>query len=173
MQRIYGPVMQTAFVVDDLEAALDHWVNKMGVGPFYVFEHITFGEVYFRGKPSSVDMTAAIAYWGDMQIELIKQYDDGPSIYRDFKDKGLHGMQHMGVITHDLDGHLARLKTLGINPVQWGAMPTGMRFAYVDSDALPGTMIELIQPVPAITDFFATMKDAAAHWDGSNPLIRL
>ncbi len=172
MQKIFGPVMQNAWVVEDLDAALGHWINKMGVGPFYVFEHIKFQEIFFRGEPSTVDMTAAIAYWGDMQIELIKQYDAKPSIYRDFTSKGLSGMQHMGVITEHMDEDLKRLKLLGIVPVQWGSMPTGMRFAYVSSDALPGTMIELIEPVPAIAEFFQSMKTAAAGWDGSNPILR-
>jgi hypothetical protein len=173
MQRTFGPVMQNAFVVDDLDATLDHWVNKMGVGPFYVFDHIQFKEAFFRGKPAAIDMTAAIGYWGDVQIEFIKQHDDEPSIYREFRSKGLRGMQHMGVITADMDEHLGRLAKLGITPVQWGSMPTGMRFAYVDSDFHPGAMIELIEPVPAITDFFQMMKDAAAGWDGSNAIIRV
>jgi methylmalonyl-CoA/ethylmalonyl-CoA epimerase len=173
MQRIFGPVMQNAWVVDDLDAALDHWVNKMGVGPFYLFEHVRFQEIYFRGEPATTDMTAAIAYWGDIQIELIKQHNEAPSIYREFQARGLKGMQHMGVLTPDLDEHLTRLRPLGITPVQWGLMPTGMRFAYVSSDALPGTMIELIQPAPAITQYFGLMKQAADTWDGTNAIIRV
>lgn len=173
MTKIFGPMMQNAFVVDDLDATLDHWVNKMGVGPFYVFEHIQFKEVYYRGEPAFIDMTAAIGYWGDVQIEFIKQHDDEPSIYRDFRSKGLRGMQHMGVITPDLDEHLGRLEKLGMKPVQWGSMPTGMRFAYVDSDFHPGAMIELIELVPEVTEFFQLMKDAAAGWDGTDALIRM
>jgi hypothetical protein len=34
-------------------------------------------------------------------------------------------------------------------------------------------MIELIETVPAIADYFELMKDAAARWDGSNPIIRV
>jgi hypothetical protein len=172
-EKIFGPIMQNAFVVDDLDATLDHWVNKMGVGPFYVFEHIRFKEAFYRGKPAAIDMTAAIGYWGDVQIEFIKQHDDVPSIYREFRGNGLRGMQHMGVITADLDEHLGRLGNLGITPVQWGSMPTGLRFAYVDSDFHPGAMIELIEPVPEVAEFFQMMKDAAAGWDGTNPIIRL
>lgn len=164
--------MQNAFVVDDLDATLDFWVNKMGVGPFYVFQHIQFKEAYFRGEPATVDMTAAISYWGDVQIEFIKQHNDAPSIYREFQAKGLRGLQHMGVITENLDEHLSRLELLGITPVQWGSMPTGLRFAYVNSDFHPGAMIELIEPGPAM-EYFQMMKDAAAHWDGSDAIIRL
>ena len=53
MQGTFGPVMQNAFVVDDLDAALDHWIAKMGVGPFYVFQHVKFQDIFFRGEPSS------------------------------------------------------------------------------------------------------------------------
>lgn len=172
MKKIFGPVMQNAFVVDDLDAALDHWVNKMGVGPFYVFEHVQFKEIFFRDRPSDVDMTAAIAYWGDMQIELIKQHNESGSIYSEFRNAGLRGMQHMGVITADLDADLANLKPLGITPVQYGTVASGMRFAYVSSDYHPGAMIELIESNDAITGFFKLMKETAAGWDGKDPVRR-
>jgi hypothetical protein len=173
MDRIFGPVMQNAFVVDDLDAALGHWIEKMGVGPFYVFQHVQFKDIFFRGNPASIDMTAAIAYWGDVQIELIKQHDDAPSIYREFRSAGQRGMQHMGVICSNLDQDLSRLRALGIAPVQWGSMPTGMRFAYVNSDFHPGAMIELIEAGPVINDYFKMMKEAAERWDGTNAIIRL
>jgi len=86
---MFGPVMQNAFVVDNLDAALHHWIDKMGVGPFYVFEHVKFQEAYFRGQPSNVDITAAIGYWGDLQIEFIQQHNAAPSIYSEFLAKGV------------------------------------------------------------------------------------
>ena len=47
----FNPIVQNGFVVRDLEAAVEHWSGRLGVGPFYALEHIPFGEVYFRGKP--------------------------------------------------------------------------------------------------------------------------
>ena len=44
MRPILGPVMQNAFVVPDLEGAIEHWTKVMAVGPFFVFEHIAFEE---------------------------------------------------------------------------------------------------------------------------------
>jgi hypothetical protein len=55
-------IMQNAFVVPDLEAAIDHWTRIMQVGPFFLFEHIPFAELWFRGQPTKLDMTAALAY---------------------------------------------------------------------------------------------------------------
>ena len=42
MQRNFGPVMQVAWVVRDLEAAIDHWTRIINVGPFFLFEHVPF-----------------------------------------------------------------------------------------------------------------------------------
>jgi hypothetical protein len=32
---IFGPVIQHAFAVRDMDAALTYWTEVMGVGPFY------------------------------------------------------------------------------------------------------------------------------------------
>ncbi len=76
-------------------------------------------------------------------------------------------------MTASLDEHLERLQPLGIQPIQWGATAGGMRFAYVDTDAQPGGMIELIETGAAVEAFFAKVRGSAARWDGSRPLRRL
>ena len=169
----FGPIVQNAFVVRDLDAAVAHWTATVGVGPFYLLDHIQFGEVYFRGAPLTLDMSVAIAQWGDIQIELIVQHDAAASIYTEFLARHGEGLQHLGVMTPSLDEHLARLRTKDIEPVQWGATANGMRFAYVDTDRQAGAMIELIETGPAVEAFFAKVRKAAEHWDGSRPLRRL
>ncbi len=169
----FGPVVQNGFVVRDLEAAVDHWSTKVGVGPFYLLDHIQYGDVYLRGAPLVFDMSVAIAQWGEIQIELIVQHDAAASIYTEFLNRHGEGLQHLGVMTDSLDAHLARLRPLGVQPVQWGATANGMRFAYLDTDRHPGGMIELIESGPAVQAFFAKIRRAAAGWDGSRPLRRL
>jgi hypothetical protein len=169
----FGPIVQNAFVVRDLEAAVEHWSTKIGVGPFYLLDHVQYGAVYFRGLPLATDMSVAIAQWGEVQIELIVQHDAAASIYTEFLARHGEGLQHLGVMTTSLDAHLERLRPLGIEPVQWGATANGMRFAYIDTDRQAGGMIELIETGPAVEAFFAKVRGAAAHWDGSRPLRRL
>jgi hypothetical protein len=169
----FGPIVQNAFVVRDLDAAVAHWTSKVGVGPFYLLDHVQYGEVYFRGASLSMDMSVAIAQWGEIQIELIVQHDAAESIYSEFLRRHGEGLQHLGVMTASLDDHLARLRPLGIEPVQWGATAAGMRFAYLDTDRQAGGMIELIENGPAVEAFFAKVRRAAEHWDGSRPLRRL
>jgi len=173
MQTRFGPIVQNAFVVRDIEAAVAHWSGKIGVGPFYLLEHIAFGAAYFRGAPLTLDMSVAIAQWGPVQIELIAQHDDAPSIYSEFAARHGEGLQHVGVLCDSVDAELERHRAAGVHPVQWGATAAGMRFAYLDTDAHPGAMIELIENGPAVEAFFAMIKKGAANWDGSRPLRRL
>jgi hypothetical protein len=35
MSRIFGKVCQNGYVVRDIEAAMAHWTQVLGVGPFY------------------------------------------------------------------------------------------------------------------------------------------
>lgn len=173
MSTLFGPIVQNAYVVRDLESAAAHWASKLGVGPFYAMEHVAFGPTYFRGAPLTLDMSVAIAQWGEIQIELITQHDASPSIYTEFAATHGEGMQHVGVMTPSLDEHLDRLRPRGIEPVQWGATEAGMRFAYVDTDLHPGCMVELIESGPAVEAFFAMVRKGAGRWDGTRPLRRL
>lgn len=169
----FGPVMQFAFVVPDFERALEHWTNVMHVGPFFLMEHIAFAECEYRGKPANIDLTVAIAYWGDMQIEIIHQQDSSPSIYTEFLGRGLSGLQHVGVLTESVDEDLARLAGQGIVPVQQGRTATGIRFAYVSTDYHPGAMVELIGATRGVRDFFEMMRVAARDWDGRDPVRKI
>ena len=173
MERIFGPIMQNAFVVPDMDNALEHWTRVMGVGPFFVFEHVQFTEAWHRGRPATdIDVTVAIAYWGNIQIELIRQRNNVPSIYTEFPARDIGGLQHMGVITESVERDLARLSRHGISPVQHGITAAGMRFAYVTTDRHPGGMIELIEPNERTRRFFSKMQLAAEQWDGTEAIRR-
>jgi hypothetical protein len=168
-----GPIVQNGYVVRDLEAAAHHWANKVGIGPFYMLEHVAYGPSYFRGRPLALDMSVAIAQWGDMQIELIQQHDDAPSIYTEFSARHGEGLQHVGVLSDHLDDQLRVLAAKGVEPVQWGATANGMRFVYVGTDAHPGGMVEIIENGPAVAAFFGKIRRAASTWDGTRPLRKL
>ena len=169
----FGAVVQNAYVVRDLQAAVRFWSSTMGVGPFYMLEHVEFGPAFFRGDELKIDMTVAIAQWGDLQIELIVQHNDAPSIYSEFLARHGEGLQHLGVLTQDLNADLTRLKPFGIEPIQWGATAGGMRFAYLNTDEHAGAMVELIESGPAVQAFFEKIRRAGEQWDGSRPLRTL
>jgi hypothetical protein len=165
--------MQNGFVVEDVGAAIEHWARILHVGPFFVFERVPFKEMWYRGRPArDIDLTVAIAYSGDLQIELVQQRNSVPSIYTDFRARHGTGLQHMGVLSENLERDLARLKEKNVLPVQFGDA-TGMRFAYVSTDHHPGGMVELIEATPKTLAFFERMRAAARDWDGRESVVRL
>ena len=104
MSRIFGAVCQNGYVVRDIRAAMDHWVNVMGVGPWYYIDQVKTDYFRHRGHDSAVEMSIALANSGDLQIELIQQRNDAPSMYKEFLDSGREGLQHMSYWTQRLSG---------------------------------------------------------------------
>jgi hypothetical protein len=166
-----GPPIQNGYVVPDIEAAVRHWTEVMGVGPFFMFDHPQFTELCYRGQKCTADISAALAYWGDVQIELIQQWNDVPSAYRDWPAAAMGGLHHVGVMTQSVSADIRRFRERGIEPVQWGDLG-GIRFAYIATDQHPGGMLELIEHGP-IDAYYTMFREAARIWDGSEPLRKL
>ena len=167
MSRALGRIVQFSYVVDDLDAAIDHWARVMEVGPFFVLEHVPYKRCLYLGAATPLDMSVALAYSGDVQIELVVQHNDAPSIFRNFLAARGPGLQHVGACSEDLDRDLAVLAARGVQPVQEGEADNGTRFAYVDTDLVPGTMLELFELPDNIKSAFEYMRRAAAEWDPS------
>lgn len=162
-----GRIMQNGYAVQDWRSAAEHWGRVLGVGPFFIMEHIDFEWCEYRGRRVQIDLSVAIAYSGDFQIELVQQHNDAPSIYRDFLSDNAPGLQHVGALTGDL-GQSLQQAGLADRIIQQGVTRAGVRFAYVDTVAFNGTMLELIETNPAMLKGFAYMQKAASEWDGQD-----
>ncbi|MEM5515590.1 VOC family protein [Henriciella sp. AS95] len=174
MSRIFGKVCQNGYVVRDIEAAMQHWITVMGVGPWFYIEDVKTDWFTHRGKPSDVKMSIALANSGDLQIELIQQRNDAPSMYREFLDAGREGLQHMSYWTEDYqslyDSALKRGYTVGHEGQIGGEKG---RFAYFDTEAHPGTVIEISDISGAKGRTFAHIAKVARDWDGSDPVRKI
>ena len=158
-------IVQFAWVVPDLEAAARQWHATLGVGPFLINRNLAIGAPRHRGKPQATAFSTAIAQSGGVQIELVEQHDAGPSAYRDTVAQGTTGFHHVAFIAADFDAALARYIGQGFAVAADGRFGD-MRFAYVDTAASLGHMIEIVEDRPAIRGFFAAVRSAAASWDG-------
>ncbi len=176
MSRLFGPIFQMAYVVPELEPFLDHMSRVVGVGPFFLFPTPLPFEWLKRHDEATTAYDilshAALAYSGDTMIEVIVPGSD-PSPYRDFLDAGRSGLHHLGSWAVDYDAQMAAARGAGIKVAIEGKLPLS-RFAYLETDeAWPGTMVEIIEPQPAMLEMFAMIKQAAVGWDGSEPLRTL
>jgi hypothetical protein len=173
MTSLFGPFFQVSYVAPDMDAALAHWTKTLGVGPFFVFPKISFGELTVRGKPSKSEIQLAMAFSGDMHIELVRPLNDEPSIFHEFLKAGGKGAHHVAAMTPDFTGAMQKAQAAGHKVAQGGRLGD-TQFAYFDTEgAFPGTIVELLEASTSMTKLFAKLKKAAAEWDGSEPVRRL
>lgn len=175
MHPLFPRVDQIAFVVADTEAAIEHWVSRYGVGPFFVAEKLTMPKLTYRGVPTEPVVTLSIAYWGDQQVELVEQHNDAPSAFRDFLAAHGDGFQHMAYFSDDVDADVERCLAAGMTIQQDGlsAFDRKTRVTYLESDPPIGTVFELVQNTPVKLERFAEMRAITAAWDGSDPIRRM
>lgn len=168
-EPVFKGIMQVAYIVPDLQKAIAHYVDELRVGPWFVSDHFAGTEKIYRGQPTEVDMAIAMSYANGMNIELIQQIGDAPSVYRDVADARGYGFHHWGYATDSYDDDVKRYRAQGYE-VAFTTSIRGARLAYIDTTRdLPG-MIELIELTPAHKTIFTGWYQAAKTWDGHDPV---
>lgn len=167
-----GPVMQLAWLPSDFDAALAHWTRTMGVGPFFLMENIRLADMRYRGQPTDAVFSLALSYWGDMQIELIRPENDAPSIYNgDYAVRDR--LHHVCVLVDDIADAYAACAAQNAEILVEGRVGEAGRVIYADPGHGPGSVVEVLQTQPGTHELFGMIKQAAATWDGSDPLRKL
>lgn len=170
--KALGEIIQLAYLPDDFDAALTHWTQTVGVGPFYLMRNVALGDMKYRGQPTDAVFTIAIAYWGDIQIELIRPENDAPSIYSGeyaVKDR----LHHVCLFVDSIERARAAVAEAGAEILIEGKFGADGEVLYIDAGGGPGNVIEILQPMTGSLEVFAMIRDAARDWDGSDPLREL
>jgi hypothetical protein len=146
---------QIGLVVKDLESAMESYWRTAGIGPWSIFSASAPPlSCIYHGHPANYKVRMAMAMSGPMVMELI-EYISGDTIHRDFLATGRQGVEHVGIYVADLEEALQPYLDRGICILQradgMGVSGDG-RYAYLDTEASMGTILELIQssskPVP-------------------------
>jgi hypothetical protein len=146
-----GSIRQIGYVVTHLDRAVAGWVD-IGVGPWFVMRGLPVHALY-RGEPCEITLSLALANSGEMQIEVIQQQDDTPSIFSEFLAAGREGFHQLAYWTEDFAATMREVEEAGW-PVVWlGGENFGVRFAYVEPPNSPATVVE----VSELTDTTAGM----------------
>lgn len=175
MKKPFGAIRQIGYVVKDIEKAMEHWI-KLGVGPWFYKEDVGSTEFRYYGKDSRIPkLSIALANSGDMQIELIQQRDDAPSLYLDSLQKNGEGAQHVAYWTADgFEAICQELRDQGYVEGHSGRMGANRGpYAYFVHPELPSGMFEISDSSGGKAEYFAEVKRAAENWDGSNPIRRV
>ena len=185
MSRLFGDLIQIGYVVQDIEAAMQHWVEVLQVGPWFYIERLDVPDFQYMGRPSPVELSLALANSGAMQIELIQQRNDAPSLYEEFvyeQPQMYGGAQHLGYGTYDWFHTIGAILGEGYACAQQGTGGSRGRFAYFRTDGFqrapgyaatggyPGTIIEVMDLSKGRAELFAGIAAAARAWDGRDPI---
>ncbi|MFZ4604064.1 MAG: VOC family protein [Caulobacterales bacterium] len=158
-----------AVVTRDFDRVLDHWVKLVRAGPFFVSRYENHYE--YRGRPATCLTKVAFGYWKDMQIQVVTQLCDTPSIYTEVLDERdkTATFHHVLTLTDDLDADMAHYAAHGIQPAAYFA-PSEMRIAFMDTIPVLGLMMEIYQVQPRLLAFFKAAHKAHQEWDGRDPV---
>ena len=166
----YGGIMQMAYVVADLDAAIDHWVRDLNVGPWFVLDRWTGDHPVYRGAPATGAVRLAMSFAGHMNVELIQPLDDEPSVYREGIERRGHGFHHFGIACRDIDAGIADYRERGYELAFRAGVPTGGDVAYLDGGAAQPGYVELINANAGMDAAFTGFWQATRNWDGRDPM---
>ena len=166
-----GEIMQIAFVPQDFDAAVRHWIG-MGAGPFYILRNnqAEWHEAY--GVECRPVLDIALGQWGEMQIEIIRQKSNEKTVYSDWFDQRREGVHHTCITVEDLDEAKRRCMDAGCEIVIEGRVADS-RWFYADTGGGPGTYLEVLQTGAGPGAMNQMLKDAHRDWDGGDPVREL
>jgi methylmalonyl-CoA/ethylmalonyl-CoA epimerase len=121
-----------AIVVGDLDAALQFWVEALGL-PLERVAHV---------PEEGVDVAFLPA--GEGEIELIQPVDTGSGVARYLEKRG-PGMHHLCLEVADLAATVARLRAAGVELINEQPRVTagGRQYAFVHPRSTGGVLVEL------------------------------
>lgn len=166
-------IVQLAYHVGDLDDAISRWHRTLGVGPFLVRRHIALDQVLYRGAPSTLDISAAHAQSGDIQIELIQQHCSSPSAFRDMFADGEEGLHHVALFPEDHQAMVAHYNRLGHATATDLITAEKRGAAYVDTRPMLGHMVEIYRVNDSLLQFYEKIAEASDGWDGDRLVIEV
>lgn len=159
---------QLGFLVDDLLGAAAHWSRVFGVGPFHVMPVVDQHATY-RGEPGTVTLQIAVAQSGPVQIELVEQHCDRPSVYREWRRGRVSGLHQLCTVTPDYEGKKAHYRDLGYE-LACESAGGSFRVAYFDTSADFGFYTEVVEQTPRFLTQLTNVSRTCATWDGTDPV---
>ena len=146
---LQGGVAQIAFIVKDLDRAVETYWTVFGIGPWHFYTYGTglCRKMSYHGQPVEYRMRLALSWFGPMRVELIELME-GPTVYADFVADHGFGIQHLGLLVEDMGAAIAQAEAAGIPMIMDGSgfgLDGDGHYAYLDTEGLIGVTLELIE----------------------------
>lgn len=150
--KLFAGQFQTAYVADDMDRGLAYFRDRFDIQKWTIMD---------TGGPGSPASAIAIAYSGDVMIELIEPSAE-PSLYQDWLPAGGSGLRfhHLGFLVQNKVEWQAALRTFedsGYPAALCGTVEGLMDYHYADATAVLGHYCELIFLQPEGEALFASV----------------
>ncbi|MFK7898514.1 MAG: VOC family protein [Myxococcota bacterium] len=167
----FGRIVQVAYLVEDIETAISNWLAQAGLGPWTWFRNIEL-ETDFDGQNFTMHIDEALAYMGNLQIQLVQSLDpvETATPYQEHLRARRFGVHHSAFFAEDFDATLAQAQAQGFERTCLMRDKAGFRYAYCQSSSMPDVWIEFLESYPFLTKIFEEGIAAAANWDGTEPV---
>ena len=171
LPAIFGTARQIAYIVPDIDAAMQTWHTEHGVGPFLVARNqLPLSNAFYRGeKAQPARVNIAFAYVGEMQLELIELIGDTPSLYKEAIDRNITGVHHYAVCVDDFPKAYNWALDNGFDAVVDAGIDGLARMSYVE-DAAQGLILEVIQWNPLTRPYFNGLERMVREADPAQPV---
>ncbi len=133
---------QVGIIVKDINKAVQGFA-KIGIGPFSSLPAEPTVRWQEKGKPTEVRLKMLLTRIGDLEIELIEPVSD--CMQKEYLDKHGDGIQHFSFFVPDIEAVVAEMSGKGYHVVQRGWREHGGGYAFFDTEADCGFMLEVIQ----------------------------
>jgi len=169
---VFGELRQLGYVIRDIESAMKHWTDVNGVGPFFYIEQVPLGKFTYKGIPTAErpEISIALTFSGSVQIELVQQRNEAPSMYLDYPASGQEGLQHVAYCPEDYEAAKRAAERQGLVVSQEGNIAGRGAFVYYQTWGHHGTCVELIEYNAGRRHQFTQMERIYREWDGTDPI---
>lgn len=135
------------WVVRDCAAAQRELSARLGAGRFVsAGEESRFDAALVHGRPVPFSLRIAFGVLGGVLLELLEPLDDR-SPHAEFLASRGEGLHHLAFLVEDFDEQLAAAS--GLDRLIDGTGPGNpVRWVYLESGGLGGTIIELLERTP-------------------------
>ncbi len=158
--------VQVAYAVADVRAAAVRFAGSTGAGPFFVIDHVALSWARIGGEEGAFDHSSAYGQWGEVMVELVHEHSQPAIVVA----PTLH---HVAFMVDDLRMAVRWCAANGWPEALFARTTGGQEFAFCDARHELGHLIEMYEPSPRLTAFYAMVEAAAADWDGTDPVITL
>ena len=139
----FSAIRQVGVVVKDVDKFVEFY-SSLGIGPFESSYYPPVVEKRIRGELASYKTKTRVVKMGQVDLEVIQPLE-GESAQRAFLESKGEGVNHLAFFVDDLEKEVAKLTKRGLKVIQSGKMASGGGFAYFDTAAIGGIILELTQ----------------------------